>query len=1713
MKTSGRQNTFSKSIAGFCIGLLFATVNFSSIAATFPGNADLTVPDPNGALSWNSGNAALTVQCWFKISIPSGTNLTQNMTILVNGNSGSESQYAYLVRFNISNGNVEFVSQGGSGSYTNTLIQLPYLERWYHLAIVQQGATFTGYVDGRQVFSSSGNVGNTANTSGISIGGWGSGQYLFGEVQEVSVYQNALSQDFIVQYMFDEQPTNDSTLGLVGYFPIGYSTNSSSELANFAPAPVPSGTASASQQGSGTVTFTETDEGGEQSAFDAQRNGGRDALVPLSGAFSWQQTAFARPTPGVAMNFKFGYSSANSFGGFQLGGINPYSSGPLGSGWRSTFETRVLPAQTFSPLGDADTVGLMRWDGSLETWDLNYDTGEYETRDNEYNGELVITTTNCQWTTPERLVYVFRRPDSGANFVMRGRLTAIHDFNGNSVQILWNQTSGVVTQVVDSANGIYNFNYQGNLLTNVTFGSWLVNFSYDATNRLVSKSITNTAGLYGSVASTWQFQYGTNGLLARIIDPRGNTNTFVQYDQYGRQTNQVDALGRATATRYEIPGDLQITRIDAATNSWVETYDRKGHTLSQTDPLNQTTSYTYDDSGNRTSITEPLGWVTSFGYDSRANVIAKTNALGEITTWIFDSFFNKPIQQITPQPPDANGLTVWTNFFAYDAGGNLTNHSDALGSLVSYIYSTNGLVLASKDADGHTTSFAYDTNGFLISRTDPATNTTSYTVNEVGWKLHETDALGNPTSYTYDQNGNATRIQDALGRIFTKTYDADGNLLSQSDGKGVLTTYAYDLANQKTNMVDRTGTNQWKYFYTSRGKLDHVMDALGFSVTNIYDLANRLIQVTDPFGHSITNQFDANGNLISFFDKTGQRWTKIYDRLNRVIAESDPLGDTKNTAYDVADRIQQITSPNGYPSLHTYDGRGRLIKWIDPQNFPWLYGYDGVGNITNITDALGGHYIMAYGSRNERLSEKNQDGFAWQYSYDPLMRLQQQTDPNGTVRTPTYDNAGRVLFVDFNTGRHDSFSYDSNDNPQTISRRVSGVTTTTQFIYDSLDREIEQDDALGKTVLYGYDPLGRVTAITYPGGKMLVNTFDALGRLTMQTDWAGRQMSYIYDLADRLISRTYPNGIVQTNTFDSAGRISGLNYSPATISSNSINVALTYAYDRNGNKTGGGESGTFNWPQPSLTDDQSSFTPAGRLINRQITETSPSNSVNTIAYHYDASGNMTNAVGDGQSWALTYDEDNRTTSINWDCGLTAKSVTNRYDALGRRISKMADGVTTGYALSLVSGTEKILCDLDGNGNVTAWYVHGPDLCYRVDSTNGLLCYHSDAQGNIIALTDGNTNLVAQYAYTPYGRSLGSTNFQSQISNPYLFVGSQGVQEESDIPNLYFMRARYYSADAGVFLSTDPVKHIGAGWQPVAYEYGNNNPLGNTDAKGEIALADDAVAFGIGWLSSGIEDVAEQAIENGGIQNVKWDRAAVIAGVGGLSADAYLNATYLSAIPVAGPALTASAYVAIGSGQGYLDNGIKNLANHQSFNQGAGVATVAGGVGGAINFGVNITGDLLVPNNVGAPVSEENAYVNLVSGNAGVNSYNAINRNLISTVVSGVDSEGAGMAIGQVANNFGGGSSGNQSMISGAVNAGGYAQTMNASQQVHPASSSSGSGNTSSSSGGGNVFSQVANTVANAATSAATSISHAVTTVVQAISNAATSVWNTITHWF
>ena len=269
-----------------------------------------------------------------------------------------------------------------------------------------------------------------------------------------------------------------------------------------------------------------------------------------------------------------------------------------------------------------------------------------------------------------------------------------------------------------------------------------------------------------------------------------------------------------------------------------------------------------------------------------------------------------------------------------------------------------------------------------------------------------------------------------------------------------------------------------------------------------------MIAVSDPLGNSITNVYDANGNKVALIDQVGQRWSKTCDWLNRVIAEADPQWDTKRTTYDPVGRIKVVTTPNGYPSTHFYDGRGRLTKWVDAENYQWLYDYDGNANITNITDALNGHYTMAYGLRNERTLERNQDHFEWRYTYDELLRLKQQTDPNGTTRTPNYDAAGRVTNVVFNTGRINSFLYDANDNPIALTRSQGGVSTPLNFAYDVMDRVTSQTSVASiKAVDYVRDALGRVATLRFAENKALTNRYDALGRLTNQVDWAGRQMT------------------------------------------------------------------------------------------------------------------------------------------------------------------------------------------------------------------------------------------------------------------------------------------------------------------------------------------------------------------------------------------------------------------------------------------------------------------------------------------------------------------------------------------------------------------------------------------------------------------------------
>lgn len=150
-------------------------------------------------------------------------------------------------------------------------------------------------------------------------------------------------------------------------------------------------------------------------------------------------------------------------------------------------------------------------------------------------------------------------------------------------------------------------------------------------------------------------------------------------------------------------------------------------------------------------------------------------------------------------------------------------------------------------------------------------------------------------------------------------------------------------------------------------------------------------------------------------------------------------------------------------------------------------------------------------------------------------------------------------------------------------------------------------------------------------------------------------------------------------------------------------IALSYAYDRNGNRASSNEQGTLNWEVPAAIDVTARYTDSGRLVGRVDALDENRN----FTYQYDPSGNMVKATGVGESYRFGYDEDDRVTSVGWASGTTTKTMVNRYDALGRRVSRTIDGVETRYVLDLTGDMERILCDVNSSGVITAWYVHGP----------------------------------------------------------------------------------------------------------------------------------------------------------------------------------------------------------------------------------------------------------------------------------------------------------------------------------------------------------------------------------------------------------------------
>lgn len=139
--------------------------------------------------------------------------------------------------------------------------------------------------------------------------------------------------------------------------------------------------------------------------------------------------------------------------------------------------------------------------------------------------------------------------------------------------------------------------------------------------------------------------------------------------------------------------------------------------------------------------------------------------------------------------------------------------------------------------------------------------------------------------------------------------------------------------------------------------------------------------------------------------------------------------------------------------------------------------------------------------------------------------------------------------------------------------------------------------------------------------------------------------------------------------------------------------------------------------------------------------------------------------------------------------------------------------------------DKVVLELDGNGNQTAYNVYGGDMLISRTVDGSTLYYLYNGHGDVVNLTNASGNVVVTYDYDPFGNVTTETG---NAANSYLYAGYQHDEETG----LYYLNARYYDPVTAQFLTEDT--YTGQANDPLSlnlYTYCSNNPTIYSDSTG------------------------------------------------------------------------------------------------------------------------------------------------------------------------------------------------------------------------------------------------------------------------------------------
>jgi RHS repeat-associated protein len=642
-------------------------------------------------------------------------------------------------------------------------------------------------------------------------------------------------------------------------------------------------------------------------------------------------------------------------------------------------------------------------------------------------------------------------------------------------------------------------------------------------------------------------------------------------------------------------------------------------------------------------------------------------------------------------------------------------------------------------------------------------------------------------------------------------YDSDGNIKKITTENEIEERFWYNSDNDITKYRDANG-NDTEFFYTN-GNLTSIKDALNNYSYLTYDNYGQLESRTNQEGITINYTYEDDGVVETIIAPEGMSASFNYDGVNRLLTKI-VNGQTSSYTYDPNDNIETQTNIGGFTTTFNYDENDNLASITNTNNVSTTFTYNDEDQVTSETF---GSLVKEY--------EYNDDG-----------TLDNYIKPSGNVIHYDYLSDGKLNYAGTIT---DIDYYGSNDGKREgLIESIATADIRYNFNYDNLNRlvEVEIDNEPDLTVRYGYDDIGNITRIYYPNSPSNFYVryyYDAKNRLIDINITANgitkNIVKYNYRNDDKISSIFYRNSdkyeIEKGYNYDDVGRLTGVFYYKSPVGGGIPNLLYhqSIELDNRGNIVSDisrydtlEEEQNFNSQAETYTYNSTNhITQAG---NEAISINNDGNTTQkgSINYQYNIDDKLTNITGN-----------NGTSNINFQL---------KYDPYGNRIEKdIIDGTTfpetRRYVWDIINNN--IIKEYNPNGSEQYFYVYGASgLEFSIFPNSGTIghFFHGDIRGSVVFRSNTNGDVVANYfnKYDDFGNITTYNSPDAEVYGAFYYLGKHGIMNDvTAYDGLYQVKARYYDAKLGRFLTQDPI------WSTNLYPYANNNPISNIDRNGKF----------------------------------------------------------------------------------------------------------------------------------------------------------------------------------------------------------------------------------------------------------------------------------------